>query len=264
MRGKSKFLAFCFSLVPGLGQLYLGLHQRAVLFFGTFLGIITACSALGILGSERSIVFMFLSFPLLWFISMADALTMTDRVNQYRAQPDAHNGLDKLNDLKHIEKDNRKLITLGFSLIPGAGHMYLGMLKQGAFLMACFFAALTVNGWLDLPIFGFLLPVIWFYSIFEIYHVVDLNGSARPEEWLDLSGWLLKRPHLIGWSLIAIGTLIITVKIAAPLVLPYVSPEVISYLETAFVAIILIAGGIKLITGSRLGSEGLADKEALQ
>ena len=156
------------------------------------------------------------------------------------------------------------MITLAFSLIPGAGHMYMGLLKQGAFLMGCFFAALTITGWLDLPIFGFILPVIWFYSVFEVYHVIDRNGFAVKSDRRDLSNWLLERPHWIGWGLIIIGSLIIIVKVAAPLVLPYMSPALISYLETAFVAIILIAGGIKLVMGSQADTEEMIDKEAVQ
>lgn len=250
MKKKSKFLAFCLSIVPGLGQLYLGLNQRAILFFGIFLGAVIGISAMGVLGSERSVVFLAFVFPLVWFVSMADALNMTDRVNHFRESPEASADLNKLNDFRYIEKDNRKLITLAFSLIPGAGHMYLGLLKQGAFLMACFFAAMTITGWLNLPVFSFVLPVIWFYSIFEVYHFIDRNGIASKTERLDLGRWLLERPRLIGWSLIAIGSLIVIVKIATPLVMPYLTPALISMLETGFVALILIAGGIKLVLGS--------------
>ncbi len=264
MKKKSKFLAFCLSLCPGLGQLYLGLNQRAILFFVLFFGPILGASALAMLANSEQILAMLLFIlPLVWFVSLADALNMTDRLRRMVEDPEGPDDIDKLNNIKYIEKENRKIITLALSLIPGAGHMYMGRLKQGAFLMAMFFASLTLTGWLKVPLVGFVIPVIWFYSVFEAYHIIERNGAFIKPDSFDISSWLLKRPKWIGWGLIIVGVMIITVKIAGPVVMQFLSQAAVNNIETGFVALVLIAGGIKLVLGTRNHADETSKEEAL-
>ena len=54
--------------------------------------------------------------------------------------------------------------TFVFSLFPGAGHMYLGLMKKGASLMLLFCLTIALSGFLNLSFLLILLPVIWFYS----------------------------------------------------------------------------------------------------
>ncbi len=58
-----------------------------------------------------------------------------------------------------------------FSLIPGAGQMYLGLMKKGIQIMTLFFALISVSALLNtlqLLIFG---VIIWFYSFFDCFHI---------------------------------------------------------------------------------------------
>ncbi|WP_304942355.1 hypothetical protein [Vallitalea guaymasensis] len=59
-----------------------------------------------------------------------------------------------------------------FSLIPGAGRMYLGFMEQGLFMMAIFFGIIAVS---SMMFYSSLLPivllVVWFYSFFDTYHL---------------------------------------------------------------------------------------------
>lgn len=73
---------------------------------------------------------------------------------------------------------NNKLLKFIFALIPGAGEMYMGMIKKGALIMLAFsisFYLAAVNGF---TIIGCALPVIWFYSFFDTYNI----GSETIEQ----------------------------------------------------------------------------------
>ena len=65
-----------------------------------------------------------------------------------------------------------------FSLIPGAGEMYMGFKKQGLSIMLLFWgsialASITGLGWLAM-----FLPVIWFYSFFNV-HIIRYNEVQK-------------------------------------------------------------------------------------
>ena len=72
---------------------------------------------------------------------------------------------------------NNSLWRFLFSLIPGAGEMYMGFFKAGTSLMSLFFffifAAASIG-------FGELLiidVIVWFYSFFHVH-----NLAAMPDE----------------------------------------------------------------------------------
>lgn len=75
-----------------------------------------------------------------------------------------------------MQRKRNGFLTFCFSCLPGAGQMFLGFFKQGISLMIVFFGLICLTGWLDLPPFIFLLPVIWFYAFFDA-----LNKNALPD-----------------------------------------------------------------------------------
>lgn len=77
-----------------------------------------------------------------------------------------------------MTRKKSKLMAFLWSLIPGAGEMYLGFFKQGASLMAAFWALLGISGFLQLGFLTFLTPIIWFYSFF---HTNNLNSMPDDE-----------------------------------------------------------------------------------
>ena len=85
-----------------------------------------------------------------------------------------------------INKKNR-LFTFIFSLIPGAGEMYLGFYKSGASIMVLFGLGCALFGSL-FPPFLYLLPVLWFYSFF---HTHNLNGMPDEEFYAMEDDYLL-------------------------------------------------------------------------
>ena len=70
-----------------------------------------------------------------------------------------------------------KILFFIFSLIPGAAHMYLGLMKRGLVLMTLFVLDIGIS--MIAEIFLVLLPVMWFYCFFDAW-----NKYALPEEKL--------------------------------------------------------------------------------
>lgn len=61
------------------------------------------------------------------------------------------------------------------SLFPGAGEMYMGFKKQGISIMAVFWLTIALAGGLN---FGWLLmtlPILWFYSFFNVHNLKSLT-----------------------------------------------------------------------------------------
>lgn len=77
-----------------------------------------------------------------------------------------------------MTRKKSKFMAFLWSLIPGAGEMYLGFFKQGASLMTAFWALLGISGFLQLGFLTFLTPIIWFYSFF---HTNNLNSMPDDE-----------------------------------------------------------------------------------
>ena len=68
-------------------------------------------------------------------------------------------------------------LTFCCSLLPGAGEMYLGFLKQGASIMTLFLLLFSVCGVIFPPAATFC-SVVWFYSFF---HTHNLNSLPDDE-----------------------------------------------------------------------------------
>jgi hypothetical protein len=74
-------------------------------------------------------------------------------------------------------KKKSKFLTFIFSMMPGAGHMYLGFMKQGVSIMTLFFATAFFGMSLSAEAVLLIFPVIWFYSFFDA-----LNKNGLPDE----------------------------------------------------------------------------------
>lgn len=64
-----------------------------------------------------------------------------------------------------------------FSLVPGAGEMFLGFFKQGISVMTVFFALIAGASWLNLGPILFVMPVLWFYSFFHVHNLASLSDE---------------------------------------------------------------------------------------
>ena len=65
-----------------------------------------------------------------------------------------------------------------FSLIPGAGQMYMGFMKQGLSLMTIFATLCAVGIWLDIKPLLFFAPIILLYSFFDATNKNSMDAEA--------------------------------------------------------------------------------------
>jgi len=155
-------------------------------------------------------------------------------------------------------QNKSKWLTIFFSCVPGAGHMYLGLMNQGIRLMTGFFLAVFLMGWLGISLIGFILPVIWCYSVFGAYHLYE-SGEARDTfDSAAIFPFLKDHTKWVGWGLIVFGVIIISER----LLLPLINWEIQEYLRTGLVAVLFILGGIQLLRGGKSEIESPEKEES--
>lgn len=101
-----------------------------------------------------------------------------------------------------------------FSLLPGAGEMYMGFFKQGISLMGMFFLIIFLASWLNIGPLLFVIPIIWFYGFF---HVHNLRSLPDEEFYAIEDGYLFELDHMMPegknlsrkWRNILAGVLIV-------------------------------------------------------
>lgn len=114
-----------------------------------------------------------------------------------------------------------KFWTVFWSLIPGAGQMYHGLMKRGVSLMLLFAGVIAVAALTYLAPLTILLPVIWFYSFFDTINRINMplqELRLQPDEYMFLSGdtrlqfgrdavcrFVKKRHLLLGWALVILS-----------------------------------------------------------
>ncbi len=76
-----------------------------------------------------------------------------------------------------MTKKKNGFLTFVFSLIPGAGEMFMGFFKQGISIMCLFCGILTISSYFMMGPLNFLLPIIWFYSFFHVQNLASLSDE---------------------------------------------------------------------------------------
>lgn len=96
-----------------------------------------------------------------------------------------------------MQKKRKGLWLFIFSLIPGAGEMYMGFSKQGISIMLLFWAMIGLAGGLNLGWLVLFLPVLWFYSFFNVHNLKSLPD----DEFYSLEdSYILHMDHLFAGS----------------------------------------------------------------
>lgn len=151
-------------------------------------------------------------------------------------------------------KYSRKL-ALFFSLVPGAGHMYLGLIKQGIQLMLLFFSIIFIGASFQLDFLLIFLPIVWFYSIFDV-RLKSLQENIPKDDNLPIFSNVrsfddLMKNNLmdkyIAYLLILMGILSVVNNILIPLASRYIDYEIIRYTKSCIISFILIATGCLLL-----------------
>lgn len=257
MKKKSKFLTFILSTIPGLGHMYLGLMQRGMVFFLATIFVFMGGMFFILMNMFYDPV-PFVILPFVWLAAVVDSLILAGRINRTisGADADGNKPEDAWKSLEdELKNQNHKILALTFSIIPGAGHMYLGMMEKGIQLMIAFFLTLYLSDFLQISLLLMFAPLLWFYSIFDIYHKITNPGYGEGEtiigEFIKLNQLSGKAGKILGIGLILVGSIMIFDKIVMPQIEIIFSPEIKEYLRTGILALLFIAGGIKLMLGSK-------------
>ena len=238
MRGKNKFVAVVLSVVPGLSHFYVGLKGRGMIFFILLIVGVTGGIGLSIMSGQETFVFLTIAgYLVLWLIALIDLFSAWRSIetNQLYNNPEMSGEIPD-------KKLNRKSTALALSVMPGAGHMYLGYQKKGLIIMGTFLFSIFFMGWLGISMLLFLLPLIWFYSFFDAMHIADGSQDDVKNQDLDLTLSNMK-PEWVGAALIGIGVLVLVERILFPLI----NYRIRQYVQTTVVSLIFISGGIVML-----------------
>ena len=254
MRDKSKIIGFILSFIPGLGHLYIGLRERALIFSG-FLGAgLLASVFIGItIDGEVAALLFFIGYSVLWLIALVDMFSAWSKIEIRNL----YTGSEGVDDMNIDRKMNKKTIALALSVVPGAGHMYLGYQSKGLLIMGAFFFSIFFMGWLGISLLLFLLPLIWFYSFFDAMHLVDDTQNIDENQKFELPNI---KPEWLGIGLISIGIIIILERILYPLI----DYQIRRYIQTSIVSLIFIIAGVAMLMKNKrtLASEN-TEKEIM-
>ncbi len=157
------------------------------------------------------------------------------------------------------------------SLIPGAGEMYMGLMKMGVTTMTLFFGMFSIIEIFHVSEFAIFLPVVWFYSFFKVhgYKRMSEEEFAKVEDraiikkgtWEELST-----------NKVAVKSLgVLMVLVGSKICLDQFLENVADYIDSnlfwnvfyflqydamrILLAIVIVIVGICLITGKRLRTE---------
>ncbi len=68
-------------------------------------------------------------------------------------------------------------LTFCFSLIPGAGEMYMGFMKLGISIMAVFWLLIFLAAFFGMGPLLFILPILWCYSFFNVHNIRGMSDE---------------------------------------------------------------------------------------
>ena len=94
-----------------------------------------------------------------------------------------------------MTKQKKGFWTFIFSLIPGAGEMYMGFKKQGISIMLLFWGIIAIAAGTSLSWLIMFLPILWFYSFFNVH---NLKSLSEEEFYSVEDNYILHMDQLIG------------------------------------------------------------------
>lgn len=147
------------------------------------------------------------------------------------------------------ERKYNKFYTALLSIVPGAGHMYLGLMKKGLQFMFIFFGIIMITDLIySARSFTILNIVIWFYAFFDAYHSrkkLELGISVEQDLFSELKLSSAK-PRYVGIGLVAIGAIVLIQQVIIELlsvgiiiIPPYIK---VAILNSIFPLMLVIIG----------------------
>lgn len=157
--------------------------------------------------------------------------------------------------MRRINKLNySKNKAILFSFIPGAGHMYLGLMRQGIELMFLFFFTIAVSNVFNISIFFILLPIMWFYSIFDVKEKASKMNNLQDGDLPIFKSTNFSKSlqdenagKYIAYIFIILGVFSLLDNIVMPLLNQYVDYEILRIIKDLFISLLLIVAGLFMI-----------------
>lgn len=159
-------------------------------------------------------------------------------------------------------------LTFWFSLLPGAGQMYMGFMKRGISLMSAFFLLIFFSTWLNLSPLMFAMPVIWFFAFFDTHNLRSMPDDefyAQEDDYILIPEFAKEKTrvlqskyrNILALVLIIIGFSILWNNVYG--LIDYFLPDFVSYaiyrfghyLPQLIVGFAIIALGLYLIRGKK-------------
>lgn len=170
--------------------------------------------------------------------------------------------------------ERNKFLVFCCAFVPGAGQMYLGMMKKGLALTSLFWGLIAVSVMLRLGVLSLFLPVVWFYAFFDTFNSARYHADQRLQMdykfWTDLKhgGWIPqieskfsnKAPKLLGLGCILLGVYSLYETVLAPLFWQFALPDWV-YFVVDRIPSLVVAGAI-IYLGVYLLNRGRITKEA--
>lgn len=164
--------------------------------------------------------------------------------------------------------EKNKLLLFLFSFMPGAGQMYLDMMKKGLVLMSLFCGVVFCAAFFYFEFLLFLLPVIWFYAFFDALnsgHMTYEERKAADSNFMmgiyqissgDTKSVLRKGHAFLGIICILLGIYILFDNVFREMIwhLEDYFPVVYTVFRkfpTLLIAIFIIVWGVKLVKGDK-------------
>ncbi len=165
-------------------------------------------------------------------------------------------------------------LTFCFSLIPGAGEMYMGFMKQGISIMAIFWSLIFFASFLNVGPMLFILPILWCYSFFNVHNIRGMSDEefyALEDDYLfhldsalNQGRWKGKQSNLLAAGLIIAGVVILWNYIGD--CMRWMLPDSVYWImmdsvPQVVIALLLIWAGVYLIRGKKKELDDKAEKQ---
>lgn len=109
-----------------------------------------------------------------------------------------------------------KGLTFFLSFVPGVGHLYLGQMNRGLQMLIIFFGSIFFLEFLRLNALPFVIPVVWFYSLFDALQQHRLINEEQIVIDQPIISWekLKLKKQWIGWGMIFLGIYLLFEKLS--------------------------------------------------
>lgn len=171
-----------------------------------------------------------------------------------------------------MKTKRNKYLTFMFSLLPGAGHMFMGFMKMGLSLMSLFFFIIFFSSWLNIGPLLFVLPILWFYSFFdcinkryssdEEFILMDDHFLYSIDKFIETNSTIFQKRRLFaGILLLLFGIYLLWTNILNSLSahIPYEIYSTLINLNNVIpqtvLGIIIVVIGVRLIAGKKRENE---------